>query len=468
MKRPEIAAFRLGAFDRATLAAEWKWRGVCADCVWLLRFEDEPPTLAELRDRIAARLPLVPLLTCVPKRTAFRLGAPYMVPDPSFDLRRHVLSVPPEFNSEAAQLEFISAELGSSIAGDRPLWSLHLAPAEGGFTLILRHPHFLADGMSGALLLRTLLGEEAGDGDIPRDLPPSRLRLTTIGLLHRARAWARATKSVRARGLRATARPAGSAAAAVTRWLRGGRPPRLRELNAPLGKHRRVASVAVPAEQVRAIASSSGCFPNEVYLAIVAGGLRRYLGRHGVAVDRLADLQVATMVDVGGQRSARRLGNHYAPVRVPLNVSERAAENRLDSVRGALAAMRQGSEVEESVALVDVMSWAPTPLVHGLAWLMTMPTASVNMIASHLAVSRGLRFRGRRPSRLCSWTFLPAGHSLNFVCQLARDEMTVNVMVDPEAIPDLDLLLADLDASREELLGAVGRGSVAVGALSGE
>lgn len=461
-----MAAFRLGGFDRATLAAEWKWRGVCADCIWLLRFEDEPPTLAELREQIAARLPLVPLLTWELKRTAFRLGAPYMVPDPSFDLRRHVLAVPTECRSEADLFEFISKELGCSIAGKRPLWSLHLAPAEAGFTLILRHHHFLADGMSGGLLLSTLLGEEVGDGKVPQKVPPSRLQLTNIGLLYRARAWAKTVKSVRSRGLSATARPAASIAAAVVRWLRGARPPHLRELNAPLGKHRRVGSVAVPAGEVKAVTKFSGCFPNEVYLAVVAGGLRRYLGRHGVAVDRLADLQLATMVDVGGRRDARRLGNHYAPVRIPMNVSGRSPQDRLEAVRAALAALRQGSEVEESVALVNAMSWAPTPLVHAMAWLMTMPTGTVNTIASHLAVSRGVRFRGRRPSRFCSWTFLPAGHSLSFVCQLAREEMTVNVMVDPEAIPDLDLLLDDLDASRQELLQAVGGGSPALASLA--
>lgn len=226
--------------------------------------------------------------------------------------------------------------------------------------------------------------------------------------------------------------------------------------------------MTVPAEEMKAIASRAGCFPNEVYLALLAGGLRRYLVRHGVTVDRLADLQVATMVDVGTQRSPLRLGNHYAPVRIPLNVSANAADRRLAAIGDALAAMRRGSDVEESIALVTLTNWVPTPFVHGLAWLMTTPTGTVNVIASHLAVSRGLRYRGHRPSRLCSWTFLPAGHSLSFVCQLGREEMTVNVMADPEAIPDLDLLMADLEASREELLRAVdGEASVDLAASGG-
>lgn len=417
---------KLGGFDRTILATEWKRRHVCADCVWLLRFEGEPPSLRDLREHVGQRVRGMPPLTAALRHPVLRLGAARLAADPGFDLNRHVLAVPPEFDSEAGWHEFISAELGRSIAGERPLWSLHLAGGEGGFALILRHHHFLADGKSGFLILHTLLGDAVPE---PASLPrssrgPLRLR---------------------------EARHLGTAG---WRWLRGPRPPRLQALNAPLGARRRVASVAMPIDEVKELAARLGCFPNEIYLALVAGALRRHLRRRGVAVERLPDLQIGTMVDVGGRRDPRRLGNHYAGVRIPLNVSAGDPMHRTARVRKSLAALHCGPEIEESRVLVEAMAPAPAPLVHAVGWIMTTTRWTLNAIASHLAGGRTLTFQGRRPVRLCSWTYLPAGHSLGFVCQLMPAEMTVNVMADADLVPDLPDLVADLEGSWRELVEA--------------
>lgn len=421
---------RLGGFDRTILASEWKRRNVCADCVWLLRFEGEAPSLEELRAHVGRRLGGVPPLTAALRYPALRLGAARLVADPGFELDRHVLAVPPELDDEAGWLEFVSAELGRSIAGERPLWSLHLAAGRGEFALVLRHHHFLADGKSGFLALRTLLGDAVPE---PAPLPLSR------------------PAPLRPR----EARRLGTAAA---RWLRGPRPPRLRALNGPLGRGRRVASMAMPIAEVKALVAGAECFPNEIYLSLVAGALRRHLARRGVEVDRLAPLQIGTMVDVGGRRDRCRLGNHYSAVRVPLSAAAADPRRRTEAAKAAVAALHRGPEVEESRALTAAMDRAPAPLVHAVAWAMTTTRGTVNAIASHLAGSRGLSFRGRRPLRLCSWTYLPAGHSLGFVCQLTAAEMTVNVVADAELVPDLPALVADLESSRRQLLEAYDTG----------
>lgn len=420
---------RLGGFDRTILASEWRRRNVCADCVWLLRFEGEAPSLEELRAHVAPRLAGMPPLTSVLRHPALRLGAARLVADPGFEIDRHVLAAPPEFDAERGWLDFISAELGRSIAGERPLWSLHLAAGRGEFALILRHHHFLADGKSGFLILRTLLGDA-----VPAPAPFSPAS-TPLG-------W----------------RDAKRLGTAAARWLRGPRPPRLRALNGPLGRDRRVVSMAMPIAEVKALVAGADCFPNEVYLSLVAGALRRHLARRGVEVDRLAPLQIGTMVDVGGRRDRRRLGNHYSAVRIPLSVSAADPRRRTEVAKAAVAALRQGPEVEESRVLTAAMERAPAPLVHAVAWIMTTTRGTVNAIASHLAGARGLAFRGRRPSRLCSWTYLPAGHSLGFVCQLTPAEMTVNVVADAELVPDLPDLVADMESARRELLDAYAAG----------
>ena len=406
------------------LATQRIGRNVAADCAWLLRFEGDPPSLEQLRSHVGERVGLLPWLRGRLVFPRFRLGAPAVVADPDFELARHVQEVPRSYTEEPGWLRFIGEELCPAQPDARPVWTLHLAHGEGCFALILRHHHFLADGQSGFRILRTLLAGPVAPSVPAKPLTPSAPAVTRKEAAVLARAFAS--------------------------WARGPRPARV--INRPLSVVRRAGFLALAGSDVNAIAEAAGCFPNEVFLALLAGGLRRYLGQRGVNLQTHGTLQAGVMVDLGGKRDPGRLGNHYAAGRISLELAEPNARSRLRAIRAALRALHEGPDVEGSHLMVRLMTRMPTPAVWGAAWLLISPRTTLDTIASHLAGARGLTFGGARPTRICSWTYLPPGHSLSFVCQLTPQEVTVNVLADPYAIPDLDRLLSALREARDELL----------------
>ncbi|MEE9245040.1 MAG: wax ester/triacylglycerol synthase domain-containing protein [Gemmatimonadota bacterium] len=82
-------------------------------------------------------------------------------------------------------------------------------------------------------------------------------------------------------------------------------------LNGPVGPHRAVDWFSTSLDDTKKIARSAGCSVNDVVLAVVTGGFRRYLKRRQVDPDKL-DFRVSAPVNTRSKDDHSTRGNHVS------------------------------------------------------------------------------------------------------------------------------------------------------------
>lgn len=433
---------RLSAADTQMLEYQGPASSAYTEGSWLLRFDGGAPTIGELREHVGARLALLPLLRDRVQYGRFALARPRWAPSPDLDLEWHVRAADPaRFAGEPGWLRLVDERMGRRLDRSRPLWQLWLAPGEGeeGFVVLFHHNHALADGHSALHILRTLFGSE------PLAPPPAKRRKPApAGLGARLREGVEAARCV-ATALRMIYPPAPAVAA----------------LNRPLGPRRRVLMLDLPMEAVMEISLGFGCFPNDVYLAAVAGGLRRWLQGREVEVDDLT-LRAGVPVKTAARAERQGLGNHFSGVRLPLSVAEPDPVARLRRIQAETKLITAGRVARGGELLSRAQNALPRQLLAPMARMEWSPQA-INLVVSHLALPRDLgELLGRPLARLYCWTPLFEDHAVSLVAaQGLAGTLTVNLLVDPDLVPDAETIQSGIAATVEALRSAVGQPSLA-------
>lgn len=165
----------------------------------------------------------------------------------------------------------------------KPLWEAHLIEGleRDRFAFYFKVHHALMDGVGGARRLQGMLSPDARTEQVRPlwSVPPRRssgardARRSPLGVAGAAAAGvgtaagvARAAAGMVLRGV-----VPGDAAVSTPYRVPGSL------LNGRVGQQRRVATHAIEFARVRAVADRAGVTVNDVFLAICAGGLRRYL-----------------------------------------------------------------------------------------------------------------------------------------------------------------------------------------------
>ena len=262
--------------------------------VAVLRRGHHPPlTLADVRHHLEGRLPQLPSFRWRVVPVPFGLHHPVCVDDPEFDLDFHLRSAVLEGAGDAAELDALFARIAERHLDRRhPLWQVTLVDglADDRQALILKYHHCLADGVA-AYTTFSRVFSDAEREPLPGVVPfaPTRLprggRLVLDALADHARSL-RDVPGLVGRTRRGTAAlKARRAAAAVAVPDFKGEAPWC-ELNDAFSVGRRYARVALPLDGVKAVKDRAGVTLNDVVLAIVAGGLRRYLADRDALPDR--------------------------------------------------------------------------------------------------------------------------------------------------------------------------------------
>lgn len=345
---------------------------------------------------------------------------------------------------------------------DRPLWQAWMVDGlEGGrVAFVMKLHHSLADGMSSARLLLDMMWERPDPipeppaaTDLPRESRPSRRWLVTDALRTMARtlidlprlisaiahwSWAAVGQKIRGRGHLAKA-----FAAPRMRW------------NRPLTPQRWFAYGTVSLTEMKEVTQRFDTTVNNVFLASVAGGCRRYLHERG---ELPAESLTATVpVSTRTPAEERQWGNRMTSWMIELATDIEDPVERLAAITHRTSAVRVDREQRGARLQHQMMeawplwtlltNWFPAAVAR------VSDKASFSLIAASVPGPRHpLYADGARVTDVISMGPLVKDIGLNFTGWSYCDDFTIGVVACHEHMPDLWDLLDATVAEFDELV----------------
>ncbi len=395
-----------------------------------------------LREQVAERMAAFPRLSQRVEEPRLGIGPPAWVETPDVDLSWHI--------SEPDRADPLSDEELRRAVGDllserldhtRPLWRLDALPLTGErMALVGRIHHAMADGVSAIHLLAGLIWDfdsnQAQPAAQPAE-PPS--RSTSAGAPKADAADAREARIV----LRLPA--------ALWRELRPGRDTKLDQ---HIGPAREVAWTSYPIERLKRIehAAPGHVTLNDVVLAVIAGGLRRWLPRSGGIAE---DLRVQCPVCLHArEEQATALGNRDSFMNLDLPIAEEDPAVRLRLINTETSARKLDHDADTLYAFFHALGRF-RPLYRGVTRLTSGPREFALSVSNVPGPRRRPLVLGHAIERFCSFAEPADRHALRISVVSLGGELAFGLCSDPEAIPDLDGLRGALSDSIGELEVAV-------------
>jgi WS/DGAT/MGAT family acyltransferase len=431
-----------------------------------LRRADGGVDADRIRAHIASRLHLAPRyrqrLAWVPIE-----NHPVWVDAERVDLGYHVRHASLPKPGTDQQLKHLAAHLMSQpLDRTRPLWELWVVEglAGGRFALVVKAHHCLADGASGLDTLFSVVTSPVPEQPPqparpwePRSIP-SALSLVRDAVLRRA--WT-PVEIARQAGdaLRAAGRGGGELSvrlSALARLIATAVPgPADTPLNGPTSPHRRIEWHCLDLAEVKEVKNRLGGSVNDVALATVAGAIGALLRRRGVSTDGL-DYRVMIPADI-------RAPGEHASVRIsgwlmPFPVDERQPRRRFRRIAAATSYMKASRQVLGAETLFALGGLAGPPLF-GLGVRLASWLAPYNLIVTNIPGPPSCFYLLGAPLRdaypLCP---LFENQALAVALLSYNGKLFVGINADRDRVPDLGVLVEEIDASFARLRRAAGAG----------
>ncbi|MFI5026699.1 MAG: wax ester/triacylglycerol synthase family O-acyltransferase [Solirubrobacterales bacterium] len=253
----------------------------------------------------------------------------------------------------------------------RPLWELWVIEGlEGGerFALVSKVHHCMADGVSGAELMTVLMSLSPTDepGPLVAYLPrpvPSSFELRRDDLLDLVGGPMHAVRTLQEMFDAGRRSEIGLALRGVVDLVASGIVPSSdTPLNQAIGPHRRFEYFSQDLSGVKAVKDKLGGTLNDVVLATVAGGMRRFLKRRRCEVSRI-EFRVATPVSVRSGVETEALGNRVSAWILPLPLAQADPVKRLAAIRATTRRLKESNQALGADLLSAVTEWTGTTLL---------------------------------------------------------------------------------------------------------
>jgi WS/DGAT/MGAT family acyltransferase len=224
-------------------------------------------------------------------------------------------------------------------------------------------------------------------------------------------------------------------------------------INVPIGAHRRLAVITVPIDDLKAIKNALGGKLNDVVLAASAGGLRELLLSRGEAPPE-EGLRAMVPVNVRNASERLALGNKISSLFVELPVSEPDPLRRYLQQRQATEYLKGHGQATGSATLIDFTSHAP-PVLHSFVARSMYATRLFNVTITNVpGPQQDLYAFGSKAEEIWPLVPLAAEHAIGIAILSYGGMFNICINVDPDAVPDLDVLrqgIADSIAKLGEL-----------------
>jgi WS/DGAT/MGAT family acyltransferase len=226
--------------------------------------------------------------------------------------------------------------------------------------------------------------------------------------------------------------------------------------NAPLSGERQFAWAQFSFAEVRAVRATLGGTVNDLVLAVLAGGLGRYLERHDYATNGI-ELRAMCPVSMRKPEEHGALGNLVSMMFAPLYVGVKDPVERLNAERAAMERLKTGGQAAGLYALTELSRNVP-PTWQSFVSQFDVPNTLLNMVSTNVPGPQiPLYLAGHK---LLDWYPLgPLTSNVGlFVAILSYNQvLTMGATVDPKLVPDIWTFVECLNASFAELREAAAR-----------
>jgi diacylglycerol O-acyltransferase / wax synthase len=405
--------------------------------------------LERLRERIAAGLDAEPRMRQRLRATPFHLAPPAWVPDPDFELGRHVRSREPLSPGDEGLRESIAAAMTERLNPERPLWAIDLlGPLAGGrAAVVCRFHHVMADGRAAIRMMRHLLWSEPPSAPPRASAPePKPAELLADGLRYRSQQLREALASPLAHLDEWRDRVRGFALLRRVLWRElGGSPATTTPLDARIGRRREVAwaHVSLAAAKQIAHASHPRATVNDVLLASIGGGLRTWLPPEA------ARLRAKVPVSMHRGEEDPRIGNRDSFFFVDLAASERDPGARLEAI-GAQTRVRKRTDAETLHRFIDDLR-AIGPLSRPIERLVADPHAFTVEISNLRGPAEPISVADHSARELLTFAEPAHRHALRITAISLAGRIAIGLCSDPDVAPPLGGLATAIERELEGL-----------------
>jgi len=441
---------------------------VLRSTILAVAFFDSVPDWEQLRRRIDRTTCFIPRLRQRVVSPPLRLAPPRWMAEPSFDLdfhlRRTRLAGP---GTTRALLDALQPIATSSFDRARPLWEFTLVEGLDGpggerAAFAMKVHHSVTDGVGGMALLAHFVdlapdAPEPPDDEVPAAIAPEDARMLRIAqhsLAHTQRRMLgvaqRLPGTVSRAATHAVRHPlaAGSELWRTTRSVARTLAPASGPMSPIMlqrGLGRRLAVFDVELDDMRRVAKATNASLNDVFVAAVIGGTRRYHERHGSAP---VELRMTLPINLR-QGDDEAGGNRFAPARFPVPTSIDDPRERITAVGALVREWRSEPALQMTSTLAGILNRLPTgtttALFGGMLKCCDFVTSNIPGAPMPVYVA------GARVERLYAFA-PPAGAAFNVALISHCDTCCVGVVIDTAAVPDPDVLLGCLEAGFDEVL----------------
>ncbi len=412
-----------------------------------------------------AVIDLVPRLRQRVVEAPLHLGLPEWEDDEHFDKEYHLRHVGVAAPGGMRDLLDLAATLlATPLDRERPLWEAYwIDGLEGGRSaFFLKMHHCVVDGVGSLRILngltqpsrnsrrRASVGRRRKAQQVSKDIA-SRLAAMAVD---NARASADlALRAARAplgwiRDPRGTTEEIGRLARGVRGVIEDASRPVVED---PLAKScsglsRRLDTMDIPIERLKAIKQPLGATINDVVLAALAGALGAYHRKHHASVKVLNCL---VPMNLRNRDEKDNLGNRVGMINIALPVGEKSPRLRLKNI----IAQTRAAKTDQRGALYPFLMQALT-VVPGAAfkWLARNSLGRINVACTNVPGLPDTRYMaGAKVEAIYPFVSVVEGTPLGIALLSYDGRMDVGIDTDPEAIPDPHEISTLLGAALEEL-----------------
>lgn len=386
------------------------------------------------------------------------LAAPYWEDDEAFDVNAHVHRIAlPAPGDQTALQDLVSDLMSTPLDFTKPPWQMHIIENYGeGCAVFMRLHHAVADGMALIYVLLSLtdmtpeasLNHPAIEKPAEVDGAPgglvgslfkqtSSIFKTSRHITKRVVQESVTTLHKPSHAVDLAAQGADVAVAAGRLVFRSPDPPTL--FKGRLGVSKRAAwSRPLLLKEVKAIKNVTGTTVNDVLIAAMVGGLRRYMLAKGHPVDGL-NFRAAIPVNLRKEDEMGTLGNKFGIVYLSLPVGMEDPFDRLQEVHKRMMALKNSAEAAVAIGILNAIGMSPSELQsQSVAMFASKATAVMTNVPGPPIP---LYLAGKKIDQIMFWVPQAGRVALGISILSYANKVFLGVNTDTGLVPDPDLII---------------------------